>query len=45
MFKPVKKTRIYEEIVNKIKAMVEKGELTAGRLELVRWVVCRFGPS
>jgi GntR family transcriptional repressor for pyruvate dehydrogenase complex len=30
MFKPVKKTRIYEEIVNKIKAMVEKGELTAG---------------
>lgn len=30
MFTPVKKTRIYEEIISRIRAMVEKGDLTAG---------------
>ena len=30
MFKPVKKTRIHEEIVFKIKDMIEKGKLKTG---------------
>ena len=30
MFKPVKKTRIYEDIVSRIRSMVEKGALNAG---------------
>jgi GntR family transcriptional repressor for pyruvate dehydrogenase complex len=30
MFKPVKKTRIYEDIISRIRLMVEKGELSAG---------------
>lgn len=30
MFKPVKKTRIYEEIVEKVKGMVEQGMLNSG---------------
>jgi len=30
MFTPVKKTRIYEEIISRIRTMVEKGDLTAG---------------
>jgi len=30
MFKPVKKTRIYEDIISRIRSMVEKGDLNAG---------------
>ncbi len=30
MFKPVKKTRIYEDIISRIRSMVEKGALNAG---------------
>jgi GntR family transcriptional repressor for pyruvate dehydrogenase complex len=30
MFKPVKKTRIYEDIISRIRSMVEKGDLIAG---------------
>jgi GntR family transcriptional repressor for pyruvate dehydrogenase complex len=30
MFKPVKKTRIYEDIISSIRSMVEKGDLNAG---------------
>jgi GntR family transcriptional repressor for pyruvate dehydrogenase complex len=30
MFKPVKKTRIYEDIISSIRSMVEKGDLKAG---------------
>lgn len=30
MFKPVKKTRVYEEIVHKIKGMIEQGRLKSG---------------
>jgi GntR family transcriptional repressor for pyruvate dehydrogenase complex len=30
MFKPVKKTRIYEDIISRIREMVEKGDLSAG---------------
>lgn len=30
MFKPIKKTRVYEEIVAKIKDMIEKGRLKSG---------------
>ncbi len=30
MFKPVKKTRVYEEIVTKVKEMVEQGRLKSG---------------
>ena len=30
LFKPVKKTRVYEEIVDKVKDMIEKGRLQSG---------------
>lgn len=30
LFSPIKKTRVYEEIVTKIKEMIEKGKLTSG---------------
>lgn len=30
MFKPIKKTRVYEEIVTKVKDMIEKGRLKSG---------------
>ena len=30
LFKPVKKTRVYEEIVDKVKDMIEKGRLKSG---------------
>ncbi|MEE8547741.1 MAG: GntR family transcriptional regulator, partial [bacterium] len=30
MFKPVKKTKVYEEIVAKVKDMVEQGRLKSG---------------
>ncbi len=30
MFKPIKKTRVYEEIVSKVKDMIEKGRLKSG---------------
>ncbi|UCG38962.1 MAG: FadR family transcriptional regulator [bacterium] len=30
LFKPIKKTRVYEEIVDKVKNMIEKGRLNSG---------------
>ncbi len=46
MFKPVKKTRIYEAIISRIRVMVEKGDLSAGdRLPSERELAAAFRVS